>query len=276
MSYEFPAFFRAGMADRNSGSVQAAIPKEIASRVLEALRGFDTLFLEALGFESAASERSAPERSAPATTPASLPAALWNIDRARVLWPSRQSLGSFASRVPDPAMSADASPQVAKPASEKPTGRGSKGAFLDSLWETAKDTADSLGVSPDLLLAHAALESGWGKRSILDANGGESHNLFGIKAGRSWKGRTTEVRTTEYVDGVPQAKVETFRAYDSYGEAFADYAHLLKTRFADALEQTTGEGFGKALQQGGYATDPRYASKIAAVVRSVNARLDAG
>ena len=38
-----------------------------------------------------------------------------------------------------------------------------------------------LGVSPRILLAHAALETGWG-RSVV------GNNLFGIKASASWQG----------------------------------------------------------------------------------------
>lgn len=148
-----------------------------------------------------------------------------------------------------------------------------KARFLEPLLEAARSTAESLGVSPHLLLAHAALESGWGRRSIKDAGGGESHNLFGIKTGQNWKGRTVDIQTTEYVHGVPQKKVDTFRAYDSFGEAFADYARLLKGRYARALDQTSGAGFGQALQEGGFATDPGYAGKIARVSKSVSEQL---
>ncbi|GHD57202.1 flagellar assembly peptidoglycan hydrolase FlgJ [Jeongeupia chitinilytica] len=148
------------------------------------------------------------------------------------------------------------------------------GGFVDNVLAAAKTVAPTLGVAPQLLLAHAALETGWGRKPIRDAAGGDSHNLFGIKAGKDWQGKTVDVTTTEYVDGVAQKRVETFRAYDSYTDALADYAGLLKRRFADAVGK--GEdalGFARALQAKGYATDPQYVDKFASVARRISRQL---
>lgn len=146
--------------------------------------------------------------------------------------------------------------------------------FLEKLSGVARSTAEALGLSPHLLLAQAALETGWGRKAIKDAAGQESYNLFGIKAGRHWTGKTVAVTTTEYIHGVPQKKVESFRAYDSFAESFADYARLIKQRYGEAMAQgATAEGFGRALQANGYATDPKYAQKIARVAQSVAYRL---
>lgn len=176
-------------------------------------------------------------------------------------------------------------PGAAEPASPWKRGPGkgtcparasAAGAFLQTFAEVARATARELGLSPDLLLAQAALETGWGRKSIRGPDGQESHNLFGLKAGRHWKGRTVEVATTEYVQGRAQRRVEAFRAYDSVEAAFADYARLLKRRYGAALAPgATPESFGQALQEGGYATDPDYARKIVRVARSVSARMSA-
>lgn len=148
--------------------------------------------------------------------------------------------------------------------------------FLGKLAGAAEVAAKGLGLSPKLVLAHAALESGWGKKSIKAADGSDSHNLFGIKAGKDWTGKTVDVPTTEFIDGKMQKRVEKFRAYASYADAFGDYASLLKRRFGDALGSgSDSASFGKALQAGGYATDPHYANKIARVADSVSARLAA-
>jgi len=75
--------------------------------------------------------------------------------------------------------------------------------------------------------------------------------------------------TTEYVDGVATKRVETFRAYDSYQDAFRDYAGLLQSqpRYAEVLKNTSdARAYARELQQAGYATDPRYASKLAGVI----------
>jgi peptidoglycan hydrolase FlgJ len=77
------------------------------------------------------------------------------------------------------------------------------------------------------------------------------------------------VLTTEYVGGRPVARVENFRAYASYDEAFRDYGAFLKAnpRYADALESThSARAYARELQQAGYATDPRYADKLASVI----------
>ena len=159
---------------------------------------------------------------------------------------------------------------AAKPAAS------SSGDFLSQLSGEAEQAAADLGVSSKLILAHAALESGWGSKSIKSTDGTDSHNLFGIKSGKDWKGKTVDVLTTEFVDGKAQKQVEKFRAYDSYADAFGDYANLLKRRYGAALGQgADSQGFGRALQSGGYATDPNYASKIARVAESVSARLAA-
>jgi flagellar protein FlgJ len=123
-------------------------------------------------------------------------------------------------------------------------------------------------VPAHFLVAHAALESGWGQHEIRNPDGSTTYNLFGIKAGRSWQGATSEARTTEYVAGSAQSQRERFRAYGSYAEAFADYAGLLANnpRFSGVLGQQDGTGFARSLQQAGYATDPMYADKLARII----------
>ncbi|MDO8891444.1 MAG: flagellar assembly peptidoglycan hydrolase FlgJ [Sulfurimicrobium sp.] len=143
--------------------------------------------------------------------------------------------------------------------------------FVNTLWPHAADAAQKLGVPTHFVLGQAALESGWGKREIRDALGNNSHNLFGIKAGKGWNGAVMEAQTTEYVNGVAQKKTELFRAYDSYAEGLKDYASLLKNnpRYASMLAQPLdASGFARGLQQAGYATDPMYADKLARVINS--------
>ena len=137
-------------------------------------------------------------------------------------------------------------------------------AFVRSIWPHAQETARKLGVSPRALVAQAALETGWGRHLV---GGEQSHNLFGIKAGRSWHGARVESGTHEFVDG---RRVETragFRAYGSVHDSFADYARLMRNdRYAGALAAGDDPArFAGALQRAGYATDPAYAAKISAI-----------
>ncbi|MDP1698464.1 MAG: flagellar assembly peptidoglycan hydrolase FlgJ [Xanthomonadaceae bacterium] len=148
---------------------------------------------------------------------------------------------------------------------------GNPAAFVLRMAPHAKAAADALGVSLRSVLAHAALETGWGKHVPAAADGQSSFNLFGIKAGGSWDGARISRPTIEFEQGVAVRRAEAFRAYDSPAEGFADYARLLagSSRYAAALGRGDDVGgFAQALQQGGYATDPAYAVKLSAVAQS--------
>jgi len=106
-----------------------------------------------------------------------------------------------------------------------------------------------------------------------NADGTASNNLFGIKAGPSWKGAVAEVTTTEYVNGEARKVTAKFRAYASAAESFADYAKLMKTspRYTGVVNSAgSAQGFAQGLQNAGYATDPAYADKLA---RTINTTL---
>jgi len=145
-------------------------------------------------------------------------------------------------------------------------------AFVQRLLPHAQAASAGTGIPARFMLGQAALETGWGKAEIRGADGQNSHNLFGIKAGAGWKGKTVDIVTTEYVNGRPQKQVETFRAYDSYADSFRDYANLLRSnaRYQNVIAQgRDAAGFAQGLQQAGYATDPAYASKLMGVIRLV-------
>ena len=130
------------------------------------------------------------------------------------------------------------------------------------------------GIPAHFMVAQAALETGWGKAEPRFADGRASFNLFGIKAGKGWKGATVEASTLEYVDGQAQRQTERFRAYGSYAEAFTDYARLLteSPRYSAAAASRDGAGFARALQNAGYATDPQYAAKLERIIKGLEAR----
>ena len=145
--------------------------------------------------------------------------------------------------------------------------------FVSQMLPHALQAAGKSGVPPELMLGQAALESGWGKRQILMQDGSSSYNLFGIKATAAWHGKVAEVMTTEYRNGVAHKQMEKFRAYDSYDEAFKDYAGMLSSnpRYANVMQQSGSPvGMAQALQNSGYATDPKYAQKLVSVMRQMN------
>jgi flagellar protein FlgJ len=59
--------------------------------------------------------------------------------------------------------------------------------------------------------------------------------------------------------------VEKFKAYDSYADAFKDYARLLtrNPRYESVIANAKDAvQFAQGLQRAGYATDPNYAAKL--------------
>jgi flagellar protein FlgJ len=143
--------------------------------------------------------------------------------------------------------------------------------FVRALAPHAEAAGRKLGLDPDLLLAQAALETGWGKHMIRDGSRGNSFNLFGIKAGSSWAGERMRVSTLEYENGVARREVAPFRAYNSYSQSFTDYVDFLQSRprYSRALENAGNpESYIRALQGAGYATDPRYADKVLSIMNN--------
>jgi flagellar protein FlgJ len=124
--------------------------------------------------------------------------------------------------------------------------------------------AARLGVSPRVLLAQAALESGWG-RSVV------GNNVFGIKAGPSWSQARISAPTHEIEGGRDTAEPACFRAYPSLAAAVEDYVSLItgSHRYRPALGLgDDARAYGQALVRGGYATDSAYADKLAEVAAS--------
>lgn len=147
--------------------------------------------------------------------------------------------------------------------------------FISRLLSPAREVARLSGIPHQPIIAQAALESGWGNREITTASGRPSHNLFGIKATPDWKGESTEVMTSEYIDGALRKVKASFRVYKNYVEALSDYAHFLTAnpRYQNVINNVSIENAAHALQQGGYATDPEYARKLINIVHYVQNNL---
>lgn len=149
-------------------------------------------------------------------------------------------------------------------------------AFVNKYEGAARLASNVSGVAHELILAQAALETGWGKSVIKTEDGRDSHNLFGIKAGQYWKGETTNITTTEFVDGKPVKQIEAFRVYSSVTEGFADYARLVgkNPRYQPVVNAPNSKAAAHAIQQAGYATDPAYANKLISIMDQLGNRTD--
>lgn len=146
-----------------------------------------------------------------------------------------------------------------------------KRAFIDNLMPDARRNAERLGVQPDIIIAIAALETGWGKYVIKSENGVSTHNLFGIKAHDTTKPHTVH-KTTEYLDDTPVKVDAAFRQYESKSSAVNDFADFLLSnpRYRSALEaHSDNQAFLRELQRAGYATDPEYANKAIDVLQQI-------
>ncbi len=155
-------------------------------------------------------------------------------------------------------------------ATDQPLSGDSKD-FLAQLSLPARLASEQSGIPHHLILAQAALESGWGQRQIKRENGEPSFNLFGVKATSSWKGPVTEITTTEYENGEAKKVKAKFRVYSSYLEALSDYVGLLtrNPRYAAVTSASTAEQGAQALQNAGYATDPGYARKLTGMIQQL-------
>lgn len=135
--------------------------------------------------------------------------------------------------------------------------------------DAAEKTAAELKVTPEAIVAQAALETGWGKAAI-------GHNIFGIKADASWHGKTQDVTTREFVNGQYVTIVAPFRDYDSYDASMEDHFSFLKVNgyykniFDEARAgKLTDQEYFELLHEDGYATDPHYATSLMNMRNSV-------
>ena len=143
--------------------------------------------------------------------------------------------------------------------------------FLRVHSSSAQGAEAETGIPAAFMVAQAAHESGWGKHEIRNPDGSGSHNLFGIKAGGGWRGKTATALTTEVIDGRPRKVLAKFRAYASYDDSFRDYAQLMKDnpRYSKVVASgSSPQAFAQGLQRAGYATDPAYAAKLTRVINT--------
>lgn len=182
-----------------------------------------------------------------------------------------QQLGGAhpASSAPQPAVKAPPSvapssaAAVVPAAGELQRARAFAGRVMPLLVPAAK----RLGTTPRSLLAQAALETGWGQHVPRTAAGADSHNLFGVKSGPHWQGAAASATTREYRDGAWHKTGAAFRAYPDLRAAVHDFVRVARGLVTglDNGGVISARHWGDLLQRSGYATDPGYGHKLAAV-----------
>ncbi|MFK8053602.1 MAG: flagellar assembly peptidoglycan hydrolase FlgJ [Woeseiaceae bacterium] len=186
----------------------------------------------------------------------------------RQMQPEQAVRRSAKNAIPTVSAINAAVPEVSAPSEPAAVEWNGADEFVSAMLPFAKKAAASLGVNPLAVLAQAALETGWGKHVMPDASGASSLNLFGIKASGSWEGDFVNKSTIEFQDGVARREQAPFRVYQDLAATFSDYAGFLlgNERYQSVKDQQDDvAGFGQALQDSGYATDPSYGRKIARV-----------
>ena len=231
---------------------EGGVPLDAAIR-----RGFDAAAAPASASPAAGGRMSASGVATAGANPLALDAAN----------PSATQSANRAAKSAAAASAAGAASGVAASFPNLPAGAGPR-AFVEKVWPQAVEASRATGIPARFLVAQAALETGWGKFELKNADGSPSHNLFNIKAGKRWAGDTVSTATTEYSNGVATRENARFRSYGSYADSFRDYARLIGTnpRYAAVVGQDDATAFARGLQAAGYATDPNYADKLARII----------
>lgn len=144
-------------------------------------------------------------------------------------------------------------------------GRLSPTEFKNLFGPVAREVSKKSGVPASIILAQAALETGWGSSAI-----GDAKNLFGIKG--TGPAGTIRVPTREVINGRSVTINDNFRKYNTWMESLEDHSRLLQTsRYANCMRyKNDPDQFARELQKAGYATDPSYASKLISIMKSNN------
>ena len=139
-----------------------------------------------------------------------------------------------------------------------------KDAFIAAYTPVAKEVAEDLGVSYKIVLAQAALESGWGKS--VKGNG-----LMGVKSHGEEGG--VDVVTHEVINGKKVKITDSFRQYDTPEDSIRGYGKFLKAnsryRYFLRAGVENEDAQLSALQSSGYATDPMYSQKLKNIMKGL-------
>ncbi len=140
--------------------------------------------------------------------------------------------------------------------------------FVQVAWDCAKTAANRMGLDPKVLMAQAALETGWGQFIAKKSDGTSSHNLFNIKTRADSIEDSVNIKTTEFIGNVPINVLASFKAYSSIEDSFHDYVALIESspRYQVAAANAHDpKQYIAALHEAGYATDPNYTQKILSI-----------
>lgn len=143
-----------------------------------------------------------------------------------------------------------------------------KNAFIPKILAKSVQSGAQYGIFPSIKLSQAALESKWGQSGLAT----KGKNLFGIKAGSSWKGATINMRTGEQREnGSKYMTAADFRKYSSWDESIDDHSKLLATKHYDPVRHSKNYvEAAKQLKKCNYATALDYADSLISTIKANN------
>ena len=136
-------------------------------------------------------------------------------------------------------------------------------------------------IFPSLSIAQAALESGWGRK----VPGGNSNNLFGIKATDSaikyasktgnnpyWDGSSIDSKTKEeYTPGEKTNITSAFRSYNTEIDSVKDHDRLLnKSKYYTSTRSAASPEAQANTLTGVYATSSSYGAVLIKLINNYN------
>lgn len=166
--------------------------------------------------------------------------------------------------------------------------------FKTKIMGSALTVKDLTGIAPVITMSQAAHESNWGNSGLTQ----KANNLFGYTINDSWKGDVLSMSTTEYSNYPPDkirywnrpgdiaskepfktgsklAVIVGFRKYDNWDDSCKDWSRNISSlaRYSAAYQfAKLGdlEGYARAVQLAGYATDPKYADSLIRVGKELD------
>jgi flagellum-specific peptidoglycan hydrolase FlgJ len=139
--------------------------------------------------------------------------------------------------------------------------------FINLIKDGAIQAYKKYNILPSLTMAQAILESSWGKSA-------PGNMLFGIKWTKDCGYGAQLLWTTEFYNGKAQKVQAKFRKYKNFAESILDHAQLLLlTRYKPVREAKSYKEACTQIQKCGYATDPKYADKLIALIEANNLQL---
>lgn len=134
--------------------------------------------------------------------------------------------------------------------------------FIKQVAPVAQRAQRVTGVPASITLAQAALESDWGQSELAQ----KYNNLFGVKGTGA---NSAMMLTKEYVNGQWITVRASFVVYPTWQAAVMAHDELLASnqRYAGVLQASNYVAAARALQNGGYASDPDYAAKLIRLIK---------